>query len=68
MKDISPEMYMLSQVLLAVPATQVSVERLFSGLKFILPPTRSNIKNKILEEQLFVRTNRLFEKEEGRKL
>ncbi|XP_018574395.1 uncharacterized protein LOC108913338 [Anoplophora glabripennis] len=59
-KSIAPELYMLSQVLLAVPATQVSVERLFSGLKFLLPPTRFNIKDKILEQQLFVRTNRIF--------
>lgn len=45
---------------LSVPATQVSVERLFSGLKFILSPLRTNINEHILENQLLVRANRIF--------
>lgn len=63
MEDIHPELYVLAKIVFAVPSTQVSVERLFSGLKFILSPYRSNITSKNLETQLLVRTNRLFEKE-----
>lgn len=55
-----PELYKLAMVVLAVPATQVSVERLFSGLKFILSPLRTNINEAILEDQLLVRANRIF--------
>lgn len=54
------ELYKLATVVLSVPATQVSVERLFSGLKFILSPLRININENILEDQLLVRTNRIF--------
>ncbi|CAI6357289.1 unnamed protein product [Macrosiphum euphorbiae] len=62
MEDIHPELNVLAKIVFAVPSTQVSVERLFSGLKFILSPYRSNITSKHLEDQLIVRTNRLFEK------
>ncbi|XP_060860443.1 uncharacterized protein LOC132937895 [Metopolophium dirhodum] len=62
MEDTYPELYILAKIVFAVPSTQVSVERLFSGLKFILSPYRSNITSKNLENQLIVRTNRLFEK------
>jgi len=62
MESTYPELYILSKIVFAVPSTQVSVERLFSGLKFILSPYRSNITSINLENQLIVRTNRLFEK------
>lgn len=55
-----PELYKLAMTVLAVPATQVSVERLFSGLKFVLSPLRMNIDEAILEDQLLVRANRIF--------
>jgi len=61
MKSEYPEIYVLAKVVFAVPSTQVSVD--FSGLKFILSPYRSNVMSKTLEDQLLVRTNRLFEKE-----
>lgn len=59
-KQSQPELYKLAMIVLAVPATQVSVERLFSGLKFILSPLRTNIGEEILENQLLVRANRIF--------
>ncbi|XP_011698547.1 PREDICTED: zinc finger BED domain-containing protein RICESLEEPER 2-like [Wasmannia auropunctata] len=59
-KQNQPELYKLAMTVLAVPATQVSVERLFSGLKFILSPLRTNINENILENQLLVRANRIF--------
>jgi len=60
-KTIYPELFKISNIILSVPATQVSVERLFSGLKYILSPYRINISAKNLEDQLLIRTNRLFE-------
>lgn len=64
-KNNFPELYKLSLIVMAVPSTQVSVERLFSGLKFVLSPQRSNIKEKHLEEQLLVRTNRIFDSDKS---
>lgn len=64
MQPFHPELYRLAFVVFSVPATQVSVERLFSGLKFILSPYRSNIGSKNLEDQLLIRTNKLFDKKE----
>ena len=55
-----PELFQLSEILFAVPMAQVSVERKFPGLKFILSPQRSNINAKVLEDVLLVRTNALF--------
>ena len=43
-----PELFLLSQVVLALPVTQVSVERAYSGLKFILSDLRSNLSADIL--------------------
>ncbi|XP_060856315.1 uncharacterized protein LOC132934050 [Metopolophium dirhodum] len=64
MESTHPELHELAKVVFSVPGTQVSVERLFSGLKFILSPYRTNISSSNLEDQLLVRTNRLFEKKE----
>lgn len=62
METTYPELSELAKTIFSVPSTQVSVERLFSGLKFILSPYRTSISSKNLEDQLLVRTNRLFEK------
>lgn len=64
MEETYPELYQLANVVFCVPATQVSVERLFSGLKFVLSPYRTNISSKHLEDQLLIRTNKLIEKKE----
>ncbi|XP_060880137.1 uncharacterized protein LOC132952033 isoform X3 [Metopolophium dirhodum] len=53
-KDI-PELYKLAQVLLAIPATQVSVERCFSSLKYIL--NRRDLSPTILENIMLVKCN-----------
>ncbi|CAI6354472.1 unnamed protein product [Macrosiphum euphorbiae] len=57
-----PELYRLAQVLLAVPATQVSVERSFSSLKFILSDLRTNMTETILEDVMIIRGNKQFKK------
>lgn len=44
-------------VLTALPTTQVSVERLFSGLRFIKSDLRASMKEDLVEAILFLRTN-----------
>ncbi|XP_065313003.1 uncharacterized protein LOC135923302 isoform X2 [Gordionus sp. m RMFG-2023] len=55
-----PELYILSIILFAVPATQVSVERSFSHLKFILSPHRSRMSEQLLEDIMLIRLNKIF--------
>ena len=52
-----PELYQVAQVLLGVPATQVSVERAFSCLNFVFSERRHNLKDSILEAILLIRLN-----------
>jgi hAT family C-terminal dimerisation region len=46
--------------ILAVPVTEVSVERLFSHLNFILDPHRSSLTGEKIEDILFLRMNAKF--------
>jgi hypothetical protein len=55
-----PELSQLAKVVFSVPVTQVNVELLFAGLKFILSPYQSNVTSTNLENQLLIRTNFLF--------
>lgn len=55
-----PLLYEAAQVVLAVPATQVSVERAFSALKFVLSPQRVHLTEQSLRNILFVRLNENF--------
>jgi hypothetical protein len=50
-------LYEVARVILAVPATQVSVERLFSGLKFILNPQRNCLGAGVVDDILVTRCN-----------
>lgn len=59
-KNSKPELYQLSQILMAVPATQVSVERLFSNLAFIYNPLRSRLSENVLETIILIRSNHNF--------
>ena len=59
-KNVNPVLFHLSQIVLSVPATQVSVERLFSSLKFILSPQRSQMSETLLNDILLIRANKLF--------
>ncbi|KAL4131056.1 hypothetical protein QTP88_008407 [Uroleucon formosanum] len=56
-KNEMPELYQLSKVLMAVPTTQLSVERLFSSLKFVLNDLRSNLGANVLEQIIILRSN-----------
>ena len=46
-----------AKILSAMPVTQVSVERLFSSMKFILSDQRSSTKQDLLEALLLLRVN-----------
>lgn len=56
-KDKDTEMYVLSKIIFGAPASQVSVERLFSHLKFILNAFRNSLGSDILNDVLLVRLN-----------
>lgn len=51
-----PELHQLAEVALAVPATQVSVERAFSGLKYILSSQRTRLAPTTLDNVLLLRS------------
>ena len=46
-----------ARTLTAMPVTQVSVERLFSALRFIVSDTRASMKQDLVEAILLLRTN-----------
>lgn len=52
------DLYSIAVNVLAVPTTQVAVERAFSALKFILSPSRANLSEKMLADILYIRSNR----------
>lgn len=57
-KEVHPEMYKLSCVIFAVPATQSSVERAFSAFALILTSRRTPLSDKNLQNILLIRLNR----------
>ena len=57
-KESWKELYELACIFNGIPCTQVSVERLFSGLKFILNPYRLRLKNDMVSDILLLRNNR----------
>lgn len=61
-KFLKPVLYSLAIIVHAVPMTQVSVERLFSSLKFVYSDLRPNLASDLLEETLLIRNNGLFKK------
>ena len=58
-KESKRELHEFSQVVLAVQTTQVSVERAFSSLKYILSPLRTSMSEQLLENILLIRRNHL---------
>lgn len=60
MKSSEPYLYKLAQIVMAVPASQVSVERCFSALKFILSDHRYNLSDESVKNVLLVRLNHTF--------
>lgn len=52
-----PNLYNLSQIVLAIPCAQVSVERSFSALRIIMSDLRTNLSASTLNKLLFVKLN-----------
>ncbi|KAE8739238.1 hypothetical protein FOCC_FOCC015268 [Frankliniella occidentalis] len=52
-----PELYEVAKVVHAIPSTQVSVERLFSALRFIMHHLRSNLNGKMVEDLVLILNN-----------
>lgn len=55
---LSSDIAIVANIVLGAPATQVSVERLFSSLKFVLHPLRSNISSIFLKDLMLIRENK----------
>ena len=55
----SPDLQQAAFAILSVPCTQVSVERTFSTLKFILSDLRASIDPDLLEDILLINLNNL---------
>ena len=55
-----PLLYQAAQIILAVPATQVSVERAFSALKIVLSEQRAQLTTESLKNILFIKLNENF--------
>lgn len=56
-KKTDSDIYSVSQIVLATPATQVSVERAFSALAQILGPLRTNLSIENLNNILLIKLN-----------
>lgn len=56
-ESADPELFEVSQIVLAAPVTSVTVERAFNALTHILTAPRTNIDGNNLEDILIVRLN-----------
>jgi len=56
-KNIDPDLYKIAKIVFAVPPTQVSVERAFSALKFIMADNRERLGEDVLENILLLKLN-----------
>ena len=57
MKQLEEPLLTTAEILSAMPVTQVSVERLFSSMKFILSNQRLSMTRELLESILYLRAN-----------
>jgi hypothetical protein len=53
----SPELRELAEVACALPVTQVSVERTFSGLRYVLNDMRMNLSDDVIDAIMVLRSN-----------
>ena len=58
LKCSEPQLHKLAMIVLATPATQVSVKCLFSGLRYIMSSLRGNLKEDITDSILLIRSNK----------
>lgn len=52
-----PILYQVSQVVFSIPGTQVSVERLFSEMKFVINDLRASLLAESIDDIMLVRRN-----------
>ena len=57
-QKMDKDLYTLSQIVLSVPATQVSVERAFSALSLVLTKFRTRLSKDVLNEVLIIKLNK----------
>lgn len=57
-KNFHSQLYPLALAVLSVPATQVSVERIFSALKYVLSPLRHNLLGDAVNDILVIQQNK----------
>lgn len=55
--NTDPELYKLASVMMTIPPTQTSVERVFSALALVLTSHRTKLEDETLENILLVRLN-----------
>ncbi|KAK3928321.1 Zinc finger BED domain-containing protein 4 [Frankliniella fusca] len=67
-KLVWPELYQVALIVLAIPATQVSVERLFSALRYILRPQRFALSGSRLDDIVFLHANADLVREVAREM
>ena len=56
-KQLEEPLLTAAKILIAMPVTQVSMERLFSSMKFILSDQRLSMMQELLESILYLRAN-----------
>lgn len=61
-KHLEPELYELACVVMAVPMTQVSVERAFSHLRQVLSVLRYSLNSQLIKDIMLIRCNAYYEK------
>ncbi|KAE8739352.1 hypothetical protein FOCC_FOCC015123 [Frankliniella occidentalis] len=63
-KHVWPALYEIALILHSIPATQVSVERLFSSLKFIMHSLRNGLEDTMIEDLVLILNNSHLVKED----
>lgn len=59
-KNEEPELFLLSEIIFAIPSSQTTVERAFSTLAYILNPLRGSLSDELLENILLIKCNKQF--------
>lgn len=54
---MNPGIYRLAREILSIPSTQVTVERLFSQLKFVMPDNRMRLSDKSVKDLMLLKMN-----------
>lgn len=58
-KNTNPQLYKLAMIVLAIPMTQVSVERVFSAAEYVFSDLKGGMSSDLLQDILLIRCNGL---------